>query len=435
MADIRPFRAVRPRADMAGKVAALPYYVYSRKEAAEFVKERPYSFLNIDRPETAFPEDQDMYAEAVYEHAEKLYQDWKEKGIFIQDEEPCYYVYELRMGERTQTGIAALSSVDDYLNGVCRKHENTVEAKERDRIRHVDRLSAQTGPIFLSYHDDERIDRIVAAVKQEQPMYEVISEDGIGHRLWRISDEDRIGKLCAYFSELPCTYIADGHHRAASAVKVALKRRKGDKSEGRGFHEYDGFLSVLFPDTELRIYDYNRIVRDLNGYTREEFLRRAAEDFEVSVSGSREQEEELSEAELDRLMRPERKYEIGMYLCGSFYKLRLKEERIAEVRDDPQRRLDVSVLQEFLLAPVLGIEDPRTDGRISFVGGIRGLSELVRTVDRIAEEKKDTEAVAFAMYPTSMEELFSVADAGLLMPPKSTWFEPKLRSGFLIHEF
>ena len=192
---------------------------------------------------------------------------------------------------------------------------------------------------------------------------------------------------------------------------------------------------MLFPDTELRIYDYNRIVRDLNGYTREEFLRRAAEDFEVSVSGSREQEEELSEAELDRLMRPERKYEIGMYLCGSFYKLRLKEERIAEVRDDPQRRLDVSVLQEFLLAPVLGIEDPRTDGRISFVGGIRGLSELVRTVDRIAEENKDTEAVAFAMYPTSMEELFSVADAGLLMPPKSTWFEPKLRSGFLIHEF
>ncbi|HIU87313.1 MAG TPA: DUF1015 domain-containing protein [Candidatus Avilachnospira avistercoris] len=438
MADIRPFRAVRPREDKAALVAALPYDVYSRKEAADFVKSRPLSFLNIDRPETAFPPTQDMYAKEVYDHAAELYEAWKKEGVFIRDEESSYYIYELRMGERTQTGIAALSSVDDYLNGVCRKHENTVEAKEQDRIRHVDRLSAQTGPIFLSYHDDRRIDELVSEAKKESPLYDVISEDGISHRLWKISDAERVEKLRGYFSELSCTYIADGHHRAASAVKVALKRREEAKERGEetvGFHEYDGFLSVLFPDTELRIYDYNRVVSSLNGLSESEFLKRIGESFDIEKMGTA-RALETSEEQLSELMRPKEKYEIGLYIGGSIYKLRLRDELRGPIASDPRRRLDVSVLQELVLSPILSIEDPRTDKRISFVGGIRGLSELLRLVDDIDEEKKGADmGAAFAMYPTSMEELFAVADAGLLMPPKSTWFEPKLRSGFLIHEF
>ena len=366
-----------------------------------------------------------MYADDVYDDAREFYESWKREGILIQDEEPCYYVYELCMDGRKQTGIGALSSVDDYLCGICKKHENTVEEKERDRIRHVDRLSAQTGPIFLSYHDDPRIDALVNEAKEQPPIYDIISEDGIGHRLWCISEKDKVERLTELFSELPCTYIADGHHRAASAVKVALKRREEESEAGeseatdRSFHEYDGFLSVLFPDTELRIYDYNRVVSDLSGYEPEGFLRKLAEYFDIR--------------ETEELMHPEHKFEIGMYLDHKSYMLRLKDRYAEERKGDPQRSLDVSVLQDLVLDPLLSIKDPRTDGRISFVGGIRGLSELVRMADDKTGD--GSWAAAFAMYPTSMQELFSVADAGLLMPPKSTWFEPKLRSGFLIHEF
>ena len=439
MADIRPFKAVRPAAGLAEKVAALPYDVYSREEAAAYVKDRPLSFLNIDRPETAFPPESDMYADEVYDHAAELYEKEKAEGVFIQDELPCYYVYELCMDGRRQTGIAALSSVDDYLNGICRKHENTVEEKELDRIRHVDRLSAQTGPIFLSYHDDPRIDDVVSCIKAGEPLYAFVSEDGIGHRLWRVSDGETVGRLSELFSELPCTYIADGHHRAASAVKVALRRRAQEESRDggarEGWHEHDGFLSVLFPDTELRIYDYNRVVSSLNGLSESEFLKRIGESFDIEKMGTA-RALETSEEQLSELMRPKEKYEIGLYIGGSIYKLRLRDELRGPIASDPRRRLDVSVLQELVLSPILSIEDPRTDKRISFVGGIRGLSELLRLVDDIDEEKKGADmGAAFAMYPTSMEELFSVADAGLLMPPKSTWFEPKLRSGFLIHEF
>lgn len=441
MADIRPFKAVRPKPELAAQVAALPYDVYSRAEAADFVKERPLSFLNIDRPETGFPPTQDMYADCVYEHAKKLYETWKEEGIFILDDEPCYYIYELKMGERTQTGIAALSSVDDYINGICKKHENTVEAKEQDRIRHVDSLSAQTGPIFLSYHDDKRIDTLVERIKEQAPVYDVKAEDGISHRIWRMGDRADIAELSGYFSELPCTYIADGHHRAASAVKVALKRRAmaaETKAAGEepSIHEYDGFLSVLFPDTELRIYDYNRVVSDLGGHAPKEFIGLLSESFDIEETGDVSADSIPSEEELSRLMRPGEKYEIGLYLDGKCYRLRLKTKLREERRADPRRCLDVSVLQELVLSPILGIEDPRTDKRISFVGGIRGLSELVRLAEgpRAALMGQGPGA-AFAMYPTSMEELFAVADAGLLMPPKSTWFEPKLRSGFLIHEF
>lgn len=442
MADIRPFRAVRPAADKAASVAALPYDVYSREEAAEAVKNSPYSFLNIDRPETMFPPSHDMYADDVYEAAKRRYEEQKRDGVYIKDTKPCFYIYEQTMNGRTQTGVAALSSVDDYLRGVCKKHENTVEAKERDRIHHVDTLSAQTGPIFLSYHDDKRIDDIVAGQKkQQEPVYDFVSDDGITHRVWVIADENTVVELERLFVELSCTYIADGHHRAASAVKVALKRREAAEASGSSDAdaEYNYFLSVLFPDSELEIMDYNRVVKDLNGYTVSEFLEALETVYEVECTSL------LCEAkspDIEKHMRPSHKYEVGMYLNGRSYRLRLRREYAENVKDDPVRSLDVSVLQDEVLSKLLAIKDPRTDSRIKFVGGIRGLGELVRDADAFTEESrrsgvldKKGPAAAFAMYPTSISELFEVADAGLLMPPKSTWFEPKLRSGLFIHEF
>ena len=431
MAEIRAFRAVRPAEGSAAEVAALPYDVYSREEAAAFVKDHPKSFLNIDRPETAFPPEHDMYGTDVYEHAKETYKAWKQAGIFVQEEKPCYYLYELCMDGRSQTGLVALSSVDDYLNGVCKKHENTVAEKEQDRIRHVDTLSAQTGPIFLSYHHSAAVDAVTAEVKQEAPLYAFTAEDGIRHRVWRIAEERQMEALTNAFAALGCTYIADGHHRAASAVKVALKRR-AENPNHTGQEEYNYFLSVLFPDTELRIFDYNRVVRDLNGWTVPEFLGKLSESFdgeEVTPEASK-----AGAAADGAFWRPQRKGEVGMYLDGHYYRLRLKPELLAARSEDPVACLDVAALQDLVLSPLLGIGDPRTDKRIRFVGGIRGLSALTEAVDSLTAAS-GTPAVAFAMYPTSMEELFRVADAGLLMPPKSTWFEPKLRSGLFIHEF
>lgn len=443
MADIRPFVAIRPAEGLADRVAALPYDVYSREEAAEAVKERPYSFLNIDRPETMFDASHDMYAEDVYEAARTRYESQKKEGVYIRDEKPCYYIYELTMDGRSQTGIAALSSVDDYLNDVCKKHENTVEAKERDRIHHVDTLSAQTGPIFLAYHADEDIDKLVAFWESSHtPTYDFISEDGIGHRVWVIDDAAKVQELKNLFGGLKCTYIADGHHRAASAVKVALRRREAAKAAGKEDKnaEYNYFLSVLFPDKELRIMDYNRVVKDLNGYSVSGFLEKLGEIFDIEPAAA-PNGAFLKDA-ASELMRPKEKYEIGMYLNKACYKLKLKPEFIEKIKSDPVKSLDVSVLQEEVLSKLLAIDDPRTNSRIKFVGGIRGLGELVKDADALTEEavkKGELEsrgpAVAFAMYPTSIAELFRVADAGLLMPPKSTWFEPKLRSGLFIHEF
>ena len=448
MAEIRAFRAVRPAEGSAAKVAALPYDVYSREEAAAFVKNHPQSFLNIDRPETAFPPDHDMYGADVYQHAKDSYEAWKAAGIFVQEKEKCFYLYELCMNGRSQTGLVALSSVDDYLNGVCKKHENTVAEKEADRIRHVDTLSAQTGPIFLSYHHSQAVDEVTEAVKRQAPLYDFVAEDGIRHRVWRIADEKQIQALVEAFAALGCTYIADGHHRAASAVKVALERR-AENPKHTGQEEYNYFLSVLFPDTELRIYDYNRVVRDLNGWTVPEFLGRLSDVFDGEEVTAPAQTEETCQAakaaeseqgsaaapwEDGAFWRPREKGELGMYLDGSYYRLHLKPEIAAKRAADPVASLDVAALQDLVLSPLLGIGDPRTDKRIRFVGGIRGLAALTGEVDRLtAAEGKS--AVAFAMYPTSMAELFRVADAGLLMPPKSTWFEPKLRSGLFIHEF
>lgn len=409
MAVVKPFICIRPAKEHAAEVAALPYDVYNRKEACAAVKGNPLSFLNIDRAETQFSDDVDTYADCVYEKARELLDSQIADGIYVTDAGDHYYLYELTMDGRSQTGIVACCSIDDYVNGVIKKHENTREEKELDRIRHVDTVNAQTGPIFLAYRLNIALKEIVAEEKTKPALYDFVSDDGIRHRVWRIDGADRTDAIEAAFAAIPSTYIADGHHRAASAVKVGLKRRT--KHPGyTGEEPFNYFLSVLFPDEELMILPYNRVVRDLNGMSTEQFFEKLKEKFELEEIGKEP-------------YAPVQKGTFGMYLDGTWYALKiLPQYRSA----DPVKGLDVSILQDHLLAPVLGIGDPRTDKRIDFIGGIRGLKELER---RVSEDME----VAFSMYPTSIEELLSVADAGLLMPPKSTWFEPKLRSGLFIH--
>lgn len=409
MAEIRPFRCIRPSKEAASAVAALPYDVYDRKEAKEIVKKNPLSFLAVDRAETQFEDGKNPYAPEVYEQAARTLKRWQQEGILTEDESPFYYLYELVMEGRAQTGIVACASVDDYSCGVIARHENTREEKEQDRIRHVDVTNAHTGPIFLAYRSQEELNGLVALEKKKTPLYDFISEDGICHRVWKIEDPQKAEEIHRIFSGIPRVYIADGHHRAASAVKVAAMRREANPS-WTGNEEFNYFLSVLFPDDQLMIMPYNRVVQDLNGLTREEFLKKTERYFVVTERGR-------------KAFSPEQKGQVGMYLDGSWYQLDARPEICT---DDPVEGLDVSILQDRILGPLLGIGDPRTDSRIRFVGGIRGLSELERLVDSGA-------AVAFSMYPTSIRELFEVADAGLLMPPKSTWFEPKLRSGLFIH--
>ncbi len=411
MADIRPFKAYRPAKEKVDKIAALPYDVYNRQEARKVVEKNPDSFLAIDRPETFFDPDHDMYAPEVYERAAKELRDRIEKGDFIQDKDNCYYIYELTFKGRSQTGIVALSSIDDYLNGVIKKHENTREEKEKDRIEHVYTCKAQTGPIFLCYRENKTISEIVNKVKSvDEPIYDFVSEGDVRNRVWLMEDEDENNMISRVFTTIDSIYIADGHHRCASAVKVGLKMRQEGQNSLRGKQQSDYFLSVLFPDSELMIMDYNRVVRDLHGMSEDEFLLKIKEKFEVD-----EEKEAVS---------PSKKAEFGMLLNGKWYRLKAKEELL---KDDAVEGLDVSILQNEVLFPLLGIEDPRTDKRIDFVGGIRGLSELERRC-------KDDMCLAFSMYPTSISELFEVADAGRLMPPKSTWFEPKLLSGLFIHD-
>ncbi len=413
MAEIRPFNGIRPRTELARRVAALPYDVYSREEARVAASKDPLSFLNIDRPETQFPEDYDMYAPEVYARAAEMFNKNIEDGIYVTDKKACYYIYELTMNNRTQTGIVACAAVDDYLNNVIKKHENTRKEKEIDRINHVYTVSAQTGPIFLAYREDKEIRDVVGKVKQNAPEVSFTSDDNITHRVWVIDNDEYIAKIHERFSCISNIYIADGHHRAASAVNVGLKKREEDKLKGieNKNAEYNFFLSVLFPDSELMIMPYNRVVRDLNGLSETEFLDKLSKKFEVSKS--------------DVPVSPMKKLEFGMYLSDNWYLLKAKNG-ICDMTD-PVKSLDVSVLQENVLDEILGIKDPKTDKRIDFVGGIRGLTELEKRC------KKDMK-VAFSMYPTSISELFTVADAGLLMPPKSTWFEPKLRSGLFMHK-
>ena len=410
MALIVPFPAVRPAKDEAVKIAALPYDVYSRVEAYEKVKNAPDSFLAIDRPETQFAPDVDMYSDEVYAKAAEMLNDWIEKGRFIKDSQRFYYVYELTMDGRSQTGIVACASIDDYVNGVIKKHENTRAEKEQDRIRHVDTCNAQTGPIFLAYRADATISSIVSKTKSRKPVYDFVADDGVRHRCWVVDDMVTIALIADTFDKMDSIYIADGHHRAASAVKVGLKRRE-ENPEFTGKEPFNYFLSVLFPDDELKIYDYNRVIKDMNGLTSEELFEELDSVAEL-ISSSKEP------------IRPNKKGQWSMFLDETWHLYQVREELLS---DDPVDGLDVALLQNLVLEPLFGIDDPKTSDRIDFVGGIRGLEELER---RCAMDCK----VAFAMYPTSISELFNVADAGLLMPPKSTWFEPKLRSGLFIHQ-
>ncbi len=410
MANVKPFRSISPAKELASRIAALPYDVYNREEAKQEVIREPLSFLKIDRAETSFKDDVDTYDSRVYEKARELLEGMIKDGSFVEDDEECYYVYELVMDGRAQTGLVACSLIDDYLNNVIKKHENTRADKEIDRIKHVDTCNAQTGPIFLAYRSQDIINNIVEKAKTEEPLYYFTAVDGIGHHIWRISNKEYVDAIQNAFSAIEEIYIADGHHRAASAVKVGLKRRE-DNPGYTGTEEFNSFLSVLFPHDQLKILSYNRTVKDLNGNSADEFIKKVKSGFDI-------QKLEYGPYE------PKEKGEFGMLLDGSWYSLKAKAEIIN--RADPVKSLDVSILQDYLLGPILGIEDPRTDNRIDFIGGIRGLKELEK---RTSEDMR----IAFSMYPTSINELFEVSDAGKLMPPKSTWFEPKLRSGLFIH--
>ncbi len=409
MAIVKPFRAIRPTDKYASQIAALPYDVYNREEAVKVVAKNPLSFLAIDRAETAFDMNTDIYADCVYDKAKELMESRIAEGYFIQEDSPCFYIYRLTMNGRSQTGLVGLASIDDYQNQIIKKHENTRVDKELDRIRHVDTCNAQSGPIFLAYRTKEEIREVINRVMTDAPLYDFVSDDGIGHQVWIINNDVDITQISTAFSDMKEIYIADGHHRCASAAKVGLKRREANPNYD-GTEEFNYFLSVFFPDEELMIMDYNRVVDNLGGLDEEGFLNKLSEIFVVTPIG-------------EKATKPIFKGQITMYLSNNWYLLEVPDHYYT---GDPVRDLDVSILQEHVLGPILHISDPKTDKHIDFVGGIRGLKELER---RVQNDMK----VAFAMYPTDIHELFAVSDAGLLMPPKSTWFEPKLRSGLFIH--
>lgn len=410
MATIRPFMAVRPKAGLEKEIAALPYDVYNRKEACEVVSKNPLSFLKIDRAETQFDDSVDTYADCVYQKAHDMLRDMIDKGEFVKDSKPCYYLYEQVMDGRMQTGLVCTASVLDYMNNVIKKHENTRADKEADRIRHVDACNAQTGPIFLAFKDDEKISEVFTRTKEKKCDYTFVSDDGVKHTTWVIDDDKDIELITKLFAAKESLYIADGHHRCASAAKVSMMRREAAETIDENA-EYNFFLSIVFPDSQLMIMDYNRVVKDLNGLSEDEFMKKIENVFEVKEKAYDE-------------TKPSKKGEVFMLLKDKEYVLNIKREFTS---NDPIEGLDVSILQNNILDPVLGIKDPKTDKRIDFVGGIRGIKELKKRVDSDC-------VVAFSMYPTSIQELFNVADAKLLMPPKSTWFEPKLMSGLFIHE-
>ncbi|EEL50132.1 DUF1015 domain-containing protein [Bacillus cereus] len=412
MATIRPFRAIRPVSDKAAQVAALPYDVLNSEEAREVVKGNPYSFLHIDKAEIDLDPSVSPYDDSVYEKASGNLQRFIQEEVFIQDEEPCFYIYQLTMQGRTQSGLVVCTSIDEYTDNTIKKHERTRHEKEQDRIRHVDVCNANTGPIFLTYRTKEEVSKFIATWQENHtPIYQFTAHDGVKHVIWKIAEASAISALVESFEEISSLYIADGHHRSASAAKVGLMRRE-QYPNYTGEEEFNFFLSVLFPHDELSIWDYNRVVKDLNGLSEEQFLQQIAQYFYVEEVGASS-------------YKPNESKTFGMYLDQKWYKLTVKEETYDA--HDVVKRLDVSILQDHLLSQVLQIHDPRADSRIDFVGGIRGLEELERLVN--GGDYK----VAFSLYPTSMEDLLAIADAGEVMPPKSTWFEPKLRSGLIIH--
>ena len=422
MAIFRPFCAVRHSREKAAEVAALPYDVMSSKEARVICNDAPLSFLHVDRAEVDLPEGVDVYSAEVYKKAADNLKALVDSGVLIRDHDRCFYLYQEIMDGRSQTGVVGCASVDDYRNGVIKKHELTVQEKEEDRVRHVDACNANTGLIFLAFRKSAQMERrIWDIISSEKPLYDFTADDGVKHVVWKVSDPQDISLFEESFSSMPALYIADGHHRAASAVRVGELRRQQNAGY-TGEEEFNFFLAAAFPADELRIYDYNRIVKDLAGLSRDEFLDKIRASFEVErlFDPRGERESDLM------CLKPEQPHTISMYLEKTWYRLTVR--RTAYNPDNPVDRLDVSILQNRLLGPVLGIKDPRCDSRIGFIGGIRGIRELKDRVDR------GDAAVAFAMYPTQMNDLMAIADAGSIMPPKSTWFEPKLRSGLFIHE-
>ena len=413
MITVKPFFALRPRKDLVDKCAALPYDVMSSAEAREMVKDNPYSFLRVDRAEINLEKGVDIYSDLVYNTAKETLSKMENDGIYINDTEKKYYFYRQIMGEQSQTGIVGCASIDDYLENRIKKHEFTRADKEVDRIRHVDTCSAHTGPIFLAYKDNRALDEVIEKETEKEPLYDFFGEDGVRHTVWTTSSQCVDKKIEDAFKSLDALYIADGHHRCASAVKVGIKRRE-EAGSYDGSEEFNYFLSVIFPSKALKILDYNRLVKDLNGHTPGDFLKILEEKVgKITPTSSSEP------------YRPQKKHEVGLFLGGKWYALEFyKELCSAEKAVD---RLDCAILQNNFLSPILGIGDPRTDKRIDFAGGIRGLYYL--------EERCNSDmTLAISMYPTSLDDLMAVADSGDVMPPKSTWFEPKLRSGILIHK-
>lgn len=408
MATIRAFQALRPPKEKANLVAAVPYDVVNTEEARQLAADNPLSFLHVSRPEIDLPDGTNIYSDEVYEKAKENFDKLKAEAPMSLEEAPSLYVYRLRMGEHSQTGIAACCSVDEYDSDIVRKHERTRKDKEDDRTRHIVTIRAQTGPVFSTYRGRDEIDQIVAKTENEEPLYDIQAADGITHTIWRVAEDDR-KRLEEEFREVPLFYIADGHHRAASASRARAKL-KSENPDHTGEEEYNFFLSVLFPADQLQILAYNRVVKDLNGLTADEFIQTLSEQFEVSESSS---------------PAPQRKGEICMYVNGRWYLLKLPEGTTNPL--NPISSLDVSILEERILNPVLGIKDVRTDKRIDFVGGLRGTEALEQAV---AEGRAE---VAFSMYPVTVKDLMAIADANEIMPPKSTWFEPKLRDGLLSH--
>lgn len=409
MAVFRGFKAFRPAADRQAQIPALPYDVMNSDEAREMVKGNPYSFLHVDKAEIDLPLGTDLYDDAVYEKAKENLLSLESTGALVQDSTPCLYIYKQVMNGRAQIGIVGCASIDDYMNNVIKKHEHTLAKKEIDRIRHVDTCDANTGPIFLTYKNNDKINDIVSGwMNGHKAVYDFVA-DGVEQTVWVIDDSEIVAQLSALFDSVPAMYIADGHHRCASAVKVGQKRRE-DNQNYTGEEEFNFFLAVAFPDEQLEIMDYNRVVKDLNGNSAEEFVEKLSDKFIVEKCDGR--------------FKPSKKHTFGMLIKSQWYSLEAK----AEIIDDsnPVARLDVSILQDNVLSPILNITDPKNDDRIDFIGGIRGLEEL--------EKRTATDmTLAFAMYPTTVDDLMAIADAGLIMPPKSTWFEPKLLSGLFIH--
>ena len=407
---VRAFKGIRPVEELASKIAALPYDVMNSEEAREMVKGNPHSFLHVDRAEIDLDPSIDVHDKKVYEKARENLDKMISDGEYMQDDHPCLYIYRQIMNGRAQTGLVFCASIDDYINNNIKKHEFTRADKELDRINHVDYCDANTGPIFLTYKEDDVASEVIKAWCKRKPIYDFTSEDGISHIVWVIDNEIIVNEIIALFKDVNAFYIADGHHRSASAVKVGLKRREANPNY-TGEEEFNYFLAVAFPDNDLMVMDYNRVVKDTNGLTKEQLIEKLSDKFIITRSETQ--------------VKPSKKHTFGMFIEDEWYLLAAKDGIFD--KEDPIDSLDVAILQNNVLTPILGIEDVRTSDRIDFIGGIRGIDELER---RVHKDMK----IAFSMYPTEVSDIMNVADIGEVMPPKSTWFEPKLRSGLFVHK-